>query len=341
MPWNAPWPPGPPGLRCLRCARTQPPLPRGVRTCVYCSAPLPVQRWRADPPPNLHPTGRAARAPRRRRVYFGPPSYGAAHPRWGFPATVWRGAGHDDPQAGTVVPLGRLRLAAALCWATGAAALAAAGGEIWRFVLLLRGRTEVLSGPVVVASDRFLTIAAVLAALLAVAAVVVLVPALVGLHSAAARLGGLEPSRLPAAVLARLVVPGWNLSGLGVVAGEIDGSLSSPGAAGRPRMSRLVLAWWIAWVFNGVLALVALGRAFGTSDQAVADTVELHIFVDLAGAAVAVLAALVCRRFLRLVNGVDPGGYDGWVVRAPEPTRTVGTAPGGDRAVLHAPPPSR
>lgn len=254
---------------------------------------------------------------------------------------MWRGAGHDDPQAGTVVPLGRLRLAAALCWATGAAALAAAGGEIWRFVLLLRGRTEVLSGPVVVASDRFLTIAAVLAALLAVAAVVVLVPALVGLHSAAARLGGLEPSRLPAAVLARLVVPGWNLSGLGVVAGEIDGSLSSPGAAGRPRMSRLVLAWWIAWVFNGVLALVALGRAFGTSDQAVADTVELHIFVDLAGAAVAVLAALVCRRFLRLVNGVDPGGYDGWVVRAPEPTRTVGTAPGGDRAVLHAPPPSR
>jgi len=314
-----------PELRCPWCVRPQPPLPRGVRTCVYCSAQLPVQRWRADPPPNALPPGASGRArPKaRRRTYLGPPSYGGAAPRWGFPPVVWREAQVGDKEDVSTAPLTRLRIAGYLCWLTFAAAVAAAGGELWRYVLLLQGRTEVLSGPLVAASDRTVTSSALLATGCGLATAAVLVPALVGLHGASARRAGREPSRQPAGALARLVVPGWNLYGLGVVVGEIDGALTAPQAAGRPRMSRLVLLWWISWVVDAVLVLVTLARAFGRSEQAMADTVQLHIVVDLVAALVALLGALVCRRFLRLLRGPAAAPSSRWVVRPPEPTRVI------------------
>jgi hypothetical protein len=207
---------------------------------------------------------------------------------------------------------------------TGVTALTAAGGEIWRYVLLLRGRTEFLSGAVVSASDRLVTVAAAATVLAAAVTAIIVVLGLVRLHAGAARRLGLAPSRPPAAVLARLVIPGWNIHGLGVVACEIDSLLSmdrAGAAGGRVRPSRLVLTWWGVWGINAVLVLVTLVRAFGRSDQAVADTVELHIWVDLAAAATAVLTALVCRRFRRLLIGPDDGVPAGWLVRPPGPTR--------------------
>lgn len=309
--------PAQPSVQCLRCARVQPSLPRGVRTCVYCSAPLPVQRWRADPP-----TG-ATRAPGARRVprqYSGPPSYGNRPPRWGFPPVVWKAAAPAEQPRGDV-PSRALSRVAVLCLVTAVAALVAAGAELWRYLLLLQGRTEVLSGDAVRTSDRLVGTAAWATAVLAVLTAALLAPLLVRLHAAAAQRAGLAPSRPAAAVLARLVVPGWNVWGLGVVAGEIDGQLRDPQAR-RPRLCRLVVVLWIAWAVDAVLVLTTLLRAFGTSGQAVADTVELHVFVDLTGAVVAVLWFLLLRRWRRRLLGPRPHGRSGgWVVRPPEPTR--------------------
>jgi hypothetical protein len=315
--WSTPTgAPAQPTAVCSRCARVQPPLPRGVRTCVFCSAPLPLQRWRATPPPGVvldRP------APPVMRPYFGPPSYGDRPPRWGFPPVVWRAAppaGPGEPEP----PARALTQAAALCLITAVVALLAAGAELWRYLLLLQGRTVVLSGAVVRTSDRLVGTAGWVVTALAVVTAAVLAPLLVRLHAVAARRAGLAPSRVPAAVLARLVVPGWNLLGVGVVAGEIDGQLSRP-QSGRPRLSPLVVALWIAWVVDSVLVLITLLAAFGTSDQAVADTVELHIFVDLAGAVVAALFVLLLRRWRRRLGAPRPTAATRWVVRPPLPTR--------------------
>ena len=237
---------------------------------------------------------------------------------------VWRAAEVTESDGSRDTPFTLLRIGSLLGMLTAASCLAAAGGEIWRFVLLLRGRTQFLSGAVVSASDRLVMVASVATVVVAVVTAIVVAVVLVRLHGGAARRLGAAPSRPPAAVLARLVVPGWNVYGLGVVAGEIDGLLTMDRddvSGRRPRASRLVLAWWAAWAINAVLVLATLGRAFGRSDQAVADTVELHIWVDLAGALTAVLAALVCRRFRRLLLGPADGVPVGWMVRPPAPTR--------------------
>ncbi|MET3807988.1 hypothetical protein ABIB25_005015 [Nakamurella sp. UYEF19] len=294
-----------------------------MRTCVYCSAALPVQRWRAQVPPGVSVT--APPRPGRRRTYYGPPSYRGQHPRWGFPPVVWRGVTASEPPD-TTPPLTLLRMGAVVAALTALAAVAAAGGEIWRYTLLLRGRTEFLSGPVVSASDRLVTTASAAAAVLAVITAAVVVPVLVRLHGVAARRVGLVPARTAPSVLARLVVPGWNVLGLGVVLAEIDGPLTDPVAGAlppavvRPKMSKLSTALWVMWIVDSVLVLVTLAKAFGRSDQSMADTVELHVVVDLVGVVVAVLLALVLARFRRLLR--PPGGrYPGWRVRPPAPTR--------------------
>ena len=306
----------------------QPPLPRGVRDCVYCSTPLPVQRWRAEPPVSARPKP-APRPPGERR-YDGPPAYRGGHPRWGFPPAVWRSAVVAEPEHSGPGPLNRLRLTGWLCLCTALVTLGAAGAELFRYELLLGGRTEVLSGQRVEASDRLVTSTSTVALLLAAITAIVALPLLVHLHGFAARRAGLAPGRPPAAVLARLVIPGWNVYGLGVVTGEIDSLLTHPVPGSRTRVSRSVLAFWCAWVLNAVLVLVTLVMAFGRSEQAMADTVELHIFVDLTGAVVALLGALVFRRFRRLLAGPAAGPYSKWVVQDPEPTR------GGAAAALTA-----
>ncbi|SDO52367.1 protein of unknown function [Nakamurella panacisegetis] len=305
-----------------------------MRTCVYCSAPLPVQRWRADRPRGLGPATKSRPSPGR-TPYLGPPSYGARPPRWGFPPVVWRDLVPAEADTSRDSPVTALRVGRWAAAITGVAALTAAAGEIWRYALMMRGRTEILSGPLVRASDLFLTIAGSAAVIGSLVTAIVMATVLVRLHGGGARRLGREPSRPPASVLARLVVPGWNVWGLGIIAAEVDGYLAAdPERAGhRPRMSVLVLSWWIAWILDNALVLTTLLRAFGTSDQAVADTVELHIFVDLVGAAVAVLTALVGRRFLRLLVGPSPRGAGRWVVAPPAPTRQpamVNTAPASE-----------
>lgn len=255
------------------------------------------------------------------RPYFGPPSYGNRPPRWGFPPVVWRSAAPAGPVA-PELPSRALTMVAALCLATAVVALVAAGAELWRYLLLLQGRTVVLSGTAVRASDRLVGTAAWTATALAVLTAALLAPLLVRLHAVAAQRAGLAPSRVPAAVLARLVVPGWNLYGVGVVAGEIDGQLRSPRSE-RPRLSALVVALWIVWLVDAVLVLTTLVMAFGTSDQAVADTVELHVFVDMVGAVVAALWFALLRRWRRRLGAPRATAATRWVVRPPQPTRPL------------------
>ena len=71
-----------------------------------------------------------------------------------------------------------------------------------------------------------------------------------------------------------------------------------------------------------------LGRGLGGSLQAIADTVELHIALDLCAAVVAALGAQILRRFARLVTGPKPSPSR-WVVQPPAPTRPLLPAPTG------------
>jgi hypothetical protein len=241
----------------------------------------------------------------------------------------------SDPLPAVPDPTRALRQAAWLSLATAVVALLAAGAEIWRFTLLLDGRTRVLSGSTVRTSDVLVAaggLAVVLAALLTVAFAV---PALVRAHLAAARRIHRAPSRRPAAIVARLLVPVWNVYGAGQVVTEIDRmlALADPGDGGpdgdpRPaRASRVTVAWWLSWVASAVLLAATLVRGLDGSLQAIADTVELHIAVDLLAAVVAGLGFLMLRRFAGLFAG-RRSSSDGWVVQPPPPTRPLaGPAP--------------
>jgi len=311
-------------VRCARCQVLQPPQNSAQSRCVACGAPL--QRWVAHPPPGVPVT--APRRPPRQRPYLGPPSYRGGHPRWAFPPVVWRAAPDPAPEKPLDDPSGALRGVSWLSAVTAIAALVAAGAEIWRFVLLLAGRTLVLLGDAVRASDVLVAASGIAVPTVALLTAAFAVPALVRTHAVAARRIGREPSRSKLGVVARLLVPLWNVYGAGQIVTEIDRTLalSQPLADGdgerRPRASRITVLWWLSWVLSAALVVATLARGLGGSLQAIADTVELHIAVDLAAAVVAALGALMLRRFARLLTG-RPAEYANWVVQPPAPTRPL------------------
>jgi len=235
---------------------------------------------------------------------------------------VWRPAPTGPDPAGPA-PSPQLRRAAWLGWLTAAAALVAAGAELWRFLLMIDGRTKVLSATEVTTSDALVAASSLAVLAFAILTVAIAVTALIRTHRWAAVAAGRAPSRSAGAVAARLLVPGWNVYGAGQILVEID-TLLGPSDDSRPRAAgrRLVLLWWSSWVVNAVLVVVSLGRGLGGSLQAIADTVELHIAVDVSAAVVAGLGALVLRRFARLIDGprLRPTR---WVVQAPAPTRPL------------------
>lgn len=230
-----------------------------------------------------------------------------------------------------------------LGWAMGlwcavaALALLSAAAETWRFVLLLRGRTVVLPAGVVSTSDVLVAAAGLFTPAVTVVAVVVTVSVLLRTSDWAAARAGRRPPRTKAGLLLRLLVPGWNVYGAGQVLVETHGLLLAPPAVPEPYDPvdrsdrarrgdrRLIVAWWAAWVVNAGLLVVTIARGWGGSLQAIADTVELHIAVDLAAAVTAGLGALVLGRFRRLAGG-SPSVSSRWVVRPPVPTRGGSTA---------------
>ncbi len=332
-------------LRCLRCARTQPPLRRGVVgggvvNCIYCGTPLPapVRRWVAHPPPGIGPRrvvrlgGGLTNRGMRGADYGGPPSYGNAHPRWGFAPVLWHWNADPDPDAGVAPPIGGLRIAAIAAFVTAAACAAAAAGEFWRFRLMLRGRTEVLSGSSVRASDALVTTASWSGLALAGITAVLAVPAIAPAHRAAAARGSLAPVRSRRNVLLRLLVPGWNIYGAGQILTETESPLAGRvSVAGGPSPSVLLRWWWLAWAASAVLTVVTLVWRIPRGDQALADAVELHVAVDAVAAVTALLTGLLLLRLARLFGPPKSGRYAGWLVQSPAPTRVRTTDPAARR----------
>ena len=332
----------PPYVRCTRCQIPQPLQSAGPQRCVACGAPL--QRWVAHPPAGAGPadggpTAAKLRKPprlKRERPYVGPPSYRGGHPQWAFPPVVWRDLPDETPVVPVDDPAAALRWAAGFAVVTAVTALVAAGAEIWRFVLLLEGRTLVLSGTVVRSSDVLVAASGLAVMTFAVLLAAFAVPALVRTHRAAARRLGFAPSRSGPGIVARLLVPIWNIYGAGQIVTEIDrmlaqrpglgtnpaGGTDSVGEPVKARSSWVVKAWWSSWIFSAVLITVTLARGLGGSLQAIADTVELHIAVDLMAAVVAGLAGVVLLRFARAFTD-RTAEYENWVVQPPAPTRRL------------------
>lgn len=300
---------------CPRCRVRQP--DNGGDRCAHCG--YLRHRWVAHPPPGGPPR---RSAPPARPPYAGPPSYRGRPPRWAFPPVVWQDADPGPAAPPRRDPSGGLRLAAGLAAATAALGLIAAAAEFWRFTLLLQGRTMVLSGATVRASDLFVAAAGAGVVVFGLAALLAAAVAVTRTYPVAARRLGMAPARSSTAVLARLLVPGWNLYGAGQIVTEVDRMLRAKDApADRPwRASRLTIGWWVSWVVSAALMLTALARGLGGSLQAIADTVELHILVDLAGAVTAGLGAAMLLRFAGRLRRRPPIPT-GWIVQTPAPTR--------------------
>lgn len=325
--------------RCSRCARTQPPA--GIRQywCAYCGSPLPQElrqptyKWVAHAPPPIPGGPMPPPVAGRRQPYGGPPSYRGGHPRWGFPPVVWKPAPSAERRVDPLPPVAALRVGAFLGGATAVSALAAAAMETWRFGLLLRGRTEVLLSSQVDLNDALVVVFSLATAALALICAVVAIPAVVRAGEYGAARAGLRQTGSATRRVARLVVPGWNLYGAGEVLAQTDGLLrlatrddfdgdrAKPGAiVNRLVPGRIISWWWVAWIINGALVVVVVLRGiFGRSVQSAADSVELHIALDLSASVVAGFTALVLWRFATLISPPPESTVAGWVVLPPRP----------------------
>lgn len=213
-------------------------------------------------------------------------------------------------------------MAAAAAFLTAGLCAAAAAGEIWRFRLMLQGRTMVLDGGRLAVSDRLLVLASWLALVAAMVTALLAVPAIVRAHRAAAATADRTVTRRPIDVWLRLLVPVWNSYGAGQILTETEALLAHRATrAGSPRTSALIRWWWLVWLISSALTIVTLLRGLGGSGQAIADTVELHIAVDAVAALVTLLGGLVLLRFARLFAQPRRNRWAGWTVAPPASTR--------------------
>jgi hypothetical protein len=282
-------------------------------------------RWVATPPPGVTP-------PRRPRIsyrYTGPPAY-PYPPRWGFPNVLWRpptavpGTPSDVP-----VPLQRVRMiarnATALLWTVAALAAVAAGGEIWRYVLLALSRDSALDTSVVATSDALVLVGSLLAFTMGLFAVGAAVWWLFVTRHAAADEAGQRPGRSAWQVAVGTLVPGANLLLAGPILAELEHAVLRRAPDVRPRPSRLVLAWWAALAVNVVLVVLTFVWRIRDGVQAEADAVFLTALTDLSAVVLAALTASVIGRLTRLLAPIELGTVRRWrvhgVADAPEPVR--------------------
>jgi hypothetical protein len=195
--------------------------------------------------------------------------------------------------------------ASAMMWVLAGLAVASAGGEVWRYVLLLRSRTGALSSGVVTASDVLVGITAILTLAFALLTAVVLLWWLHLARHAAADLVAQRPARSDWQVLVYLLVPGVNLAMAGVILAELEHQVLRRPADERPEPTRQVKIWWAAWVASSLLFLGTVLWRFRDSAQARADGVVLSALTDLAAAGMAVLTALMIRRLVMLLAPID------------------------------------
>lgn len=245
---------------------------------------------------------------------------------------LWHWNSDPDPDAGVAAPMGGLRAAAIAAFITTLLCAVAAGAELWRFRLMLLGRSEVLSGTSVRASDALVTLTSWWALALAAVTAVLAVPAIAAAHRAAAARASRAPVRSRRDVGLRLLVPGWNIYGVGQILTETESLLAARASpAGRPATSALLRCWWLAWATSAVLTVVTLGWRLPRGNQALADAVELHIATDAVAAVVTLLGGLVLLRLVRLFGTPKADPYSGWIVQSPAPTRVRTTDPAARR----------
>ncbi len=298
QPPSAPQPYPPPGYR-----PAGPYPPQGYAYPQRRPLPRPVHRlrWVATPPPGAWPRRRAVVHER----YTGPPSY-PVPPRWGFPNLVWRRpTAVPGTASGEIRPIDRLPvLSQSVVGVLGAfatLATVAAGAEIWRYVLLLQSRESALNTSVVAFSDAFVVTAGLLTSILALLPAVLTVWWVLVARLAAADAVGDDPPRPVWQVLVGLLVPVANLPLSLSVAGELEHAVLRRARDERPKPSRPVLYWWAAWVVNWILLGFTVAWRFRDGVQAMADSVILGALTDLSAAALAVLTAVLVRRFSALL----------------------------------------
>lgn len=326
-------------MTCPRCGRPQPPpdspgAPRAgaTRYCVHCGRVLAGVRWVALPPDALRP--REPRVPR--RPYAGPPRYPAT-PRWSLrswmPAPEPGDEGPlpsspprepEDVLRGTAGLLGRLAMTTAIL--AGIAALA----ELWRYGLLVASRSEALSSGPLAFSDALVTLVGLLTPVAALATGALFLRWLLLARGIAATISGTRPARRDWAVVLGSVLPGPNLTVPGAALTEVEHAASGRPADERPRPSRPVRQWWLAWAASVVLGVVAVLRGLGESTQALADAVLLHAVADVAAAvAVLVTVRVVTDLTELLAPALRPAGRDS--VLAVGAPAAPGSAPAEDR----------
>ncbi|WIY04290.1 DUF4328 domain-containing protein [Amycolatopsis mongoliensis] len=283
----------------------------------------PKLRWVATPPPGAWPRRRVVPPER----YYGPPSY-PVPPRWGFPNLVWRrptsvpGTASDE-----VRPIDRMpvlsRSLIGVLFGFAVLSVVAAGAEIWRYVLLVQGRESALNRSVVAFSDGFVLTAGLLASVLALLPAGLSLWWLLVARRAAADVSGDDPPRPGWQVLVGILVPVANLPMALSIAGELEHAVLGRPRDVRPKPSRQVLVWWGAWVLNWVLLGVTIVWRFRDDVQSMADSVVLVALTDLAAATLAVVTALVVRRFTALLAPSDARAVRSMrvlkVAGAPEP----------------------
>ncbi|HEY0807286.1 MAG TPA: DUF4328 domain-containing protein [Pseudonocardiaceae bacterium] len=252
--------------------------------------------WVAGPPVGA-PGALPARSVPRRVRYVGPPAYPAV-PRWGFPRLGWRvptsvpGATTREPDTPQRL-VRHARRAVTVLWMVAISALLAGGGEIWRYILLLLGRTEALPGDVVAVSDALVNTGAALAAVTGLILIILVPRWLLSAREVAASISGDRPARPVWQVLLGVLLPVLNLFVAGSVLSELEHSALGLAGRQRPRPSRLVRAWWLAWAAGEVVAVVTFLLGLRTDVSSRANGVLWYAVTDLVAVAVAVLTVLV------------------------------------------------
>jgi len=286
---------------CHRCAAAHPVLGRPMQWCPRCggvlSAPTtqsPVtRRWVARPPPR---TPSRVRVPRE----LGPTPRYLSTPRWGLPRTSWAPMTLPKPPTASARMSAQAKTARPLLIGAATVLLLAALAELWRYLLLLRSRTELLPARTVAISDSLVVTAGVLAPVIVVVAMVTTTIWLIQARRAAAARIGRRDARSARSVVLAVVVPGWNLLMPGVLLTELERDSCSASPSGP---SRLLRGWWLSWVLSVALAVGVWLLRLRHTVQAQANGVLLVALSDLVAATTVVLALLLVVRCTEALGG--------------------------------------
>ncbi len=212
--------------------------------------------------------------------------------------------------SGEVRPIDRIPVLArsltTILWTFAVLAVTAAAAEVWRYVLLVQSRDSALTTGVVAFSDAFVVLAGLLTTIFSLLPAGLSLWWLLVARRAAADEAGEEPARPTWQVLVGVLVPVANLPLALSVVSELEHAVLRRPRDGRPKPSRLVLVWWGAWLTNWVMLAVTIVWRMRPGVQALADSVVLVALTDLAAAALAIVTALVIRRFSHLLMPIAP-----------------------------------